>query len=279
MVAPPGFGRTDRTRPTGQPIRYTPSDLRKRESNRTSQATLSAYERGVKSPTLGVVERIVEAAGYELALVTKVRFEQHFSGGVHACWVPDRLWRGRLPECFVEVHLDDATRFRGTRRLDLRKRAQRKRMCEMLLRRGQPEELDWIDGALLVDLWHELEIPQVVRQAWDPRRRSRGQRADPADRIELKDIAVRPTLWWRQPYLPLTRRPRRSRRRDALPAPRSNTALNPGVTKVPNSESGQTATISDSPGSAGAPVARNAMGSPRAWPQFVLSVAWMCRCG
>lgn len=68
-----------------------------------------------------------------------------------------------------KVHLDEATRFRGTRRFDLRKRPQRKRMYEMLLRRGQPEELiDWIDGALLVDLWDELEIPQVVRQAWDP---------------------------------------------------------------------------------------------------------------
>ncbi len=43
-------------------------------------------------------------------------------------------------------------------------------MYELLLRRGQPEELiDWIiDGALLVDLWDELKIAQVIRQAWDP---------------------------------------------------------------------------------------------------------------
>jgi len=35
--------------------------------------------------------------------------------------------------------------------------------------RGQPEELiDQIDGALLVDLWDELKVPQVVRHAWDP---------------------------------------------------------------------------------------------------------------
>jgi len=130
---------------------------------------LSAYERGLKSPTLRVVERIIEAAGYELALVTKVRFEEHFSRGVHPFWVPNRLWRGRLPECFAKVRLVDDTRFRGVRRFDLRKRPQRKRMYELLLRRGQPEELiDWIDGALLVDLWDELKIPQVIRQAWDP---------------------------------------------------------------------------------------------------------------
>lgn len=42
-------------------------------------------------------------------------------------------------------------------------------MYELLLRRGQPDELiDWIDGALLVDLWDELRIPQVIRRAWDP---------------------------------------------------------------------------------------------------------------
>ena len=42
-------------------------------------------------------------------------------------------------------------------------------MYEMLLRRGQPEELiDWVDGALLVDLWDDLQIPQVIRRAWDP---------------------------------------------------------------------------------------------------------------
>lgn len=61
-------------------------------------------------------------------------------------------------------------------------------------------------------------------------------------------------------------------------APPSN-ALNPVVTMATSSESGQAVMISDSPGRAGAPVARNAMGSPRAWSQFVLSVAWMCRCG
>lgn len=104
-----------------------------------------------------------------------------------------RLWRGRLPECFVKVHLDDATRFRGTRRFDLRKRPRRKRMYEMLLRRGQPEELiDWIDGALLVDLWDELEIPQVVRQAWDPVVDLAGN--GPIERPGTDRLPARPTL-------------------------------------------------------------------------------------
>ena len=34
----------------------------------TSQATLSAYERGIKSPSLKVLSRILEAAGFDLNL-------------------------------------------------------------------------------------------------------------------------------------------------------------------------------------------------------------------
>lgn len=135
----------------------------------TSQATLSSYERGLKSPSLKVTERIVEAAGYRLGLVTEVKFERHVGGRIHPFWVPDRLWRGTLPECFATVILEDHTRIEGTRRWDLRRRPQRRTFYEMLLRRGDPEELrDWIDGALLVDLWPDLRIPKVIRHAWQP---------------------------------------------------------------------------------------------------------------
>ena len=135
----------------------------------TSQATLSVYERGRKSPSLAVAERIIEAAGYRLDLVTQVHFTRHTASVVREFWVPDRLWRGKLPECFAKVYLDDATRFRGVSRFDLRRRPQRRRLYEMLLRRGQPDELiDWIDGALLVDLWDDLKISEVIRQAWQP---------------------------------------------------------------------------------------------------------------
>jgi transcriptional regulator with XRE-family HTH domain len=136
---------------------------------RTSQATLSAYERGLKSPNLAVAERIVEAAGYRLDLVTQVHFEQRTAPGVRPFWVPDRLWRGKLPECFAKVYLDDPARFEGVRKFDLRRRPQRRRLYELLLRKGQPDELiDWVDGALLVDLWEDLNVPVVIRTAWQP---------------------------------------------------------------------------------------------------------------
>lgn len=138
------------------------------ERAKTSQAALSAYERGLKTPSLVVAERIVEAAGYRLDLVTSVNFTRYRAPRVGPFWVPDRLWRGRLPECFAKVHLRDGAESR-TRRFDLGRRSQRRWMYELLLRKGAPGELiDWIDGALLVDLWGELRIPPAIRAAWQP---------------------------------------------------------------------------------------------------------------
>lgn len=135
----------------------------------TSQATLSAYERGVKTPGLAVAERIVEAAGYRLDLVTQVRFTQQIASRLRPFWVPDRLWRGKLPECFATISMRDPAYLRGVTRFTLRRRASRRRMYELLLRSGLPDELmDWVDGALLVDLWDELRLPKPIRSAWQP---------------------------------------------------------------------------------------------------------------
>lgn len=43
----------------------------------TSQPTLSSYERGKKSPGLAVAERIVNAAGWNIALQPRVSFTEH----------------------------------------------------------------------------------------------------------------------------------------------------------------------------------------------------------
>ena len=123
----------------------------------------------MKSPGLDVTERILDAAGYGMALVAHVHFERRADPGVRPFWVPDRLWRGALPECFTTIVLQDPARFRRVQHWDLRYRPQRPKFYEMLLRRGEPDELrDWIDGALLVDLWKELQIPLVIRDAWLP---------------------------------------------------------------------------------------------------------------
>ncbi|WP_234392913.1 MULTISPECIES: hypothetical protein [Actinomycetes] len=55
------------------------------------------------------------------------------------------------------------------RRFDLRTRADRARVYEIVLREGTNDHIaEYIDGALLIDLWDELVLPRSVRAAWSP---------------------------------------------------------------------------------------------------------------
>ena len=58
----------------------------------------------------------------------------------------------------------------GTRTVfDLRSRADRARVYEVVLQEGRPSDiLAYVDGALLVDLWDDLVLPRAVRSAWAP---------------------------------------------------------------------------------------------------------------
>ncbi len=75
----------------------------------TSQPTLSAYERGKKSPGLAVAERIVNAAGWNIALQPRVSFTEHPAppGFRFPFTVPDRLWRLEAPACFRTIKFFD----------------------------------------------------------------------------------------------------------------------------------------------------------------------------
>jgi len=51
----------------------------------------------------------------------------------------------------------------------LHERIDRARAYELILREGSPSDLlDYIDGALLVDLWKDLNLPGPIRRAWQP---------------------------------------------------------------------------------------------------------------
>ena len=121
----------------------------------TSQPTLSAYERGVKSPGLDVPTHPGRGRLRD-DTVTHVHFERREAPRVRPFWVPDRLWRGVLPECFTTIVLQDPARFRGVQHWDLRYRPPA--VLRDAAASGEPAQLrDWIDGALLVDLWKELQ--------------------------------------------------------------------------------------------------------------------------
>ena len=137
---------------------------------RTSRPTLSAYERGRKSPTLETARRLLHATGHDLEAVPDVKFNYQPSSWGHGVWVPSRLWRLPVSQALGHVtlplHLDWSA---PGRTLDLSDRGQRARVYEVVLREGAAGDIRAIvDGALLVDLWDELVLPGSVRSAWDP---------------------------------------------------------------------------------------------------------------
>lgn len=57
----------------------------------TSQATLSAYERGLKSPSLKVAARIIAATGHDLNLRVHIDWVEHHPPGIVPFWAPSML--------------------------------------------------------------------------------------------------------------------------------------------------------------------------------------------
>lgn len=135
-----------------------------------SRPTLAAYAAGTKSPNLATAERIVRAAGFDLDIVPRPDFREVAVGRGHAVYVPgllpqlpvDRaLRRVRLP-----LHLNWSE---PGREYDLSDRRHRARVYEIVLREGTALDIgDYIDGALLVDMWSDLVIPAQLRRAWQP---------------------------------------------------------------------------------------------------------------
>lgn len=136
----------------------------------TSQPTLSDYERGGKSPTLAVVERIVRTSGYDLDLAPRVTFTAHPGSRGEPYVVPDRLWRLDVAAAFAAVVLPGHLHWSGpSRTYRMADRADRARVYEIVLREGtEPDLVTYVDGALLVDLWDALVLPQPLRAAWEP---------------------------------------------------------------------------------------------------------------
>lgn len=135
----------------------------------TSRPNVSAYEHGTRAPNLRTLKRLVDAAGYRLGLEpTAGSFER--VGTYRGAWilVPRELPRLALDRAFARVQLPVHLDWSSERRTyDLSDRSDRRRVYELVLREGTPQDvLRFVDGALLVDLWDELALPDEVRAAW-----------------------------------------------------------------------------------------------------------------
>lgn len=134
----------------------------------TSRPTLSAYEHGRKSPTLGTAVRLLRAAGFELAIQPRVSFSERVTARGRVVLVPSLLPRltaeRALAVVTLPLHLNWSE---PQRRFDLRDWRQRARVYEIVLREGGSEDiLAYVDGVLLAELWDELVLPRDVRAAW-----------------------------------------------------------------------------------------------------------------
>ena len=71
----------------------------------TQQSSVSEYESRRKSPTLEVVERLLEAADAELAIKPIIDFDVRQDPEIGQYVVPERLWSVPMPDCFSKVQV------------------------------------------------------------------------------------------------------------------------------------------------------------------------------
>lgn len=137
---------------------------------RTAQSAVSEYELRRKSPTLEVVERLLDAANAELAVRPMVFFDLVEDPVLGRFSVPDRLWSVPFPDCLARVQIlryifgtdDDGI-------WDLSDEAQRIAYYELALVHAPGQILeDSVDGLLLLQAWPKMTLPDVVREAWQP---------------------------------------------------------------------------------------------------------------
>lgn len=137
---------------------------------RTQQSSVSEYESRRKSPTLEVVERLVEAADAELTVMPLVLWDVLGVEDGESWPVPDRLWRVSVPLCFARVQVMAFRKETGGKDVwDLSDPKDRVEYYELVLRRGLDTMIEeTVDGALLVEAWPHMNLPDKLRAAWQP---------------------------------------------------------------------------------------------------------------
>lgn len=185
----------------------------------TQQSSVSEYESRRKSPTLAVVERLLDAADHDLGARPRVFFEYVEDPVVGGYLVPDRLWQVPIPDCYSRVVVFYFRGVTGYDVWDLAIAEERIEFYGLAVRHGSDEILlNAVDGALLVEAWPSLDISEVIRAAWQPlidaakgvglkRRRPR----DPGGFSAR--LAAEMDMRW---PMPIKARPRSQAKRDAL---------------------------------------------------------------
>lgn len=136
----------------------------------TAQSSVSEYESRKKSPTLEVVERLLQAVDAELTFKPFIDFEEHENPEGGWFLVPEKLWSVPMPDCFGKVQVTGIMfKSARTRVWDLSVEAERIDYYSWALQsRHAGLMVDSVDGVLLMQAWDRLEIPEAIRSAWQP---------------------------------------------------------------------------------------------------------------
>ena len=136
----------------------------------TARTAVSAYEHDRKSPTLETMDRLLATTGHQLAVTPVIRFEHRVTSRNRPLVVPDRLPRQDPHRALRRTRLPRHLNWSSPDRVfSLADRKDRARVyCAVLLEGNDHDILEFIDGALLVDLWDELRLPPETRAAWAP---------------------------------------------------------------------------------------------------------------
>ena len=136
----------------------------------TQQSSVSEYESRKKSPTLEVVERLLVAADAELTYRPFIMFEDREDPEIGTYVVPEKLWSVPMPDCFSKVQVARLLlRSKRTKVWDLSVEAERIKYYEWVIVRGIEDLMvNSVDGILLMQVWDRLNIPDVIRVAWQP---------------------------------------------------------------------------------------------------------------
>jgi transcriptional regulator with XRE-family HTH domain len=136
----------------------------------TSRPNVSAFEHGRRSPTLDTLERLLAANGQRLVAIPVLDFEQHVDRRGKPFFVPNQLPQLSPAASLARVTLPKRVSWSGPQETwDLADRAQRLLAYQLLLAEGDPVDIStFVDGALLIDLWSEMFLPDEIRAAWQP---------------------------------------------------------------------------------------------------------------
>jgi transcriptional regulator with XRE-family HTH domain len=137
---------------------------------RTQQSSISEYESRRKSPTLEVTQRILAVLDFELAIKPVVGFETREDAEIGEYVVPERLWSVPMPECFAKIQVLGALLKQDRPRVwDLSVESERIDFYGWVIGRGVPQlMLESVDGVLLMQVWDRLDLPTLIREAWQP---------------------------------------------------------------------------------------------------------------